>query len=144
MVDEIVRQKILDFLKEHLLAVISTIHADNISPESAVVAFVETENLEIVFGTSKVFRKYKNILKNNRVCFVIGWSSDTGTIQYEGKAQELSKEQSKTYAVLQAKKNPESAKFADREDQRYFIVKPTWIRFLNNKETPPKTYEISF
>lgn len=143
MVDEAIRKKILDFLKENLLGVVSTIHTNNTSPESAVVAFVETEKLEIVFGTSNNSRKYQNILKNNRVCFVIGWSA-AGTIQYEGKAQELSKEQSKTYAILQAKKNPESAKFADREDQRYFIVRPTWIRFLNSKKTPPETYEISF
>lgn len=137
-------EKILSFLKEHTLGVISTIHTQGNSPESAVVAFVETENLEIVFGTSNTSRKYQNILKNNHVCLVIGWSSQTGTVQYEGLARELSKQESVEYASLQTQKNPESQKFINREDQRYFMVEPKWIRFLDNRQDPPLSYEVSF
>ncbi|OGE31010.1 hypothetical protein A2631_04995 [Candidatus Daviesbacteria bacterium RIFCSPHIGHO2_01_FULL_44_29] len=144
MNDQAVKHKILAFLKEHTLCVISTIHADGHGPESAVVAFVETDNLEIVFGTSNISRKYKNIQADNRVALVIGWSSETGTIQYEGQASELSKEESEKYALLQIAKNPSSASFKDREDQRYFIVKPSWIRFMDFGSKPPQTYELNF
>ncbi len=139
-----VKDKILDFFKKHLLGVVSTIHTQGNSPESAVVAFVETSKLEIVFGTSNRSRKYHNILKNNHVCFVIGWDSQIGTIQYEGLARELSKEESVQYANLQASKNPQSQKFINLGDQRYFMVEPKWIRFLDNSENPPQSYEISF
>lgn len=140
---ELIKEKIQAFLKQHKLCVISTIDIGGKKPESAVIAFSENENLEIVFGTSSLSRKYKNIQKNNHVSLVIGWSSELGTIQYEGIAKELSTKETAQYATLLVSKNPDSQKFANREDQRYFLVKPTWIRFLDNSNISPKTYEIT-
>lgn len=75
---------------------------------------------------------------------LIGWDSQTGTVQYEGLARELSQEESGEYANLQASKNPKSQKFISLKDQRYFIVEPSWIRFLDNSQNPSQSYEISF
>ena len=134
--------KILNFFKSHKLCVVSTIHTNANSPESAVVAFTENEDLEIIFGTSNKSRKYKNIQNNNKVSFVIGWDSETGSIQYEGEAVELSKEDSTQYINKQIIKNASSEKYVEREDQRYFKVSPNWIRFIDNTANPPQTYEI--
>jgi hypothetical protein len=58
---EEIKKKILDFLGENKLTVISTVDSQNNKPEAAVVAFAEKENLELIFGTSNTSRKYKNI-----------------------------------------------------------------------------------
>lgn len=141
---DLIKKKIHKFLSQHLLCVISTIHVDGKGPESAVVAFTEMDTLELIFGTSNTSRKYKNIQNNNNVSFVIGWDSDTGTVQYEGVAREVSKQESTKYAMLHVKKNPGSQVYVEREDQRYFFVKPRWIRFVDNAGDPPDTYEITF
>ena len=142
--DELIKNQILDFLKEHPLCVVSTIHADGSGPESAVVAFSETENLEIIFGTSNLARKYKNLQADNKVSFVIGWSDSEGTIQYEGKATELSKEEAQPYIDKQVEKIPSSKGFVDREDQRWFIVKPSWLRFFDHTIKPHEVHELNF
>jgi pyridoxine/pyridoxamine 5'-phosphate oxidase len=110
-------------------------------PESAVVAFSEHENLDIVFGTSNTTRKYKNLQRNLNVSLVVGWDSKVGTFQCDGIARELSKEEAVKYSALMVKKNPHSAKFVDREDQRYFIVKPVWVRLLDMSVVPDTTFE---
>ncbi len=140
---ESIKEKIHDFLTKHSLCVISTMHVEGKGPESALVAFAERDTLEIIFGTSNTSRKYKNIHENNHVSLVIGWNPQLGSIQYEGIANEVPHEQSSEYAALQVSKNPGSHKFVEREDQRYFVVTPTWIRFIDNAGNPPDTYEIT-
>jgi len=144
MVDEEIKKKILGFIKSNLLTVISTIDVGGNKPESAVIAFAETESLELIFGTSNKTRKYKNLQKNQNVSFVIGWDADTGTVQYEGVARELTGEESLQCARKLAAKNPRAEKFITREDQRYFLVTPTWIRWLDMTKVPDETFEISF
>ena len=82
--------------------------------------------------------------KNPNVSFVIGWDSDTGTVQYEGIAKELFGKESKLHSSVLVSKNPRSQKFVNREYQRYFLVKPTWIRILDMTKNPDETFEISF
>jgi general stress protein 26 len=137
-----VKNKILAFLGKHSLTVISTIDVGMEKPESAVIAFAETDTLELIFGTSNMSRKYANIKKNPNVSFVIGWDGAVGTVQYEGVAKELSQEESEKYADIQTAKNPAAKKFTQREDQRYFLVTPTWIRFTDNIEN--QIHEVVF
>lgn len=144
MSEAVTVQKILAFLKKHTLTVISTIHTDSARPESAVIAFSEHDNLELVFGTSNKTRKYKNLQENPHVSFVIGWDHSLGTVQYEGIARELSTEESAAHSATQIQKNPGSAKFANRDDQRYFLVTPTWIRLTDMSTKPQKILEINF
>ncbi len=139
-----IKQRISDFLKNHRLTVISTIDAAHDKPESAVIAFAEKDNLEIVFGTSNTSRKYANLQKNPRVSFVIGWDSAIGTVQYEGVAKELSDVEVGEHADSMILKNKQTVKFRSRPDQRYFLVKPTWIRLLDMAKHPDEISEISF
>jgi len=132
------------FLAKHELGSIATIHTDKAGPESAVVAFAETNELELLFGTANTTRKYYNIAQNPHVAFVIGWSSTEGSMQYEGVAQELHEEEVKKYWPLLVAKNESHRQFFGQSVQRYFLVKPTWIRFIDSAGSPPDTYEISF
>lgn len=138
------KEKVSEFLKQYKVCVLSTIRIDKTGPESAVVGFAEKENLELIIGTSNTSRKYRNLQENPNISLVVGWDSTTGSIQYEGIAQEIPIERSQEYAAILVQKNPESEKFVHQKDERYFIIKPTWIRFLDTTANPPKVHELMF
>src|SRR5688572_26286099 len=118
------KKKIAAFLEKQNLGVVATIDAKRKMPESAVVAFAHTQELELIFGTSNKTRKYTNIKTNPNVSYVIGWDSAIGTLQYEGVAKEVEQADVTTYRELLIAKNPDHKKFALQEDQRYFVIKP--------------------
>lgn len=129
------------FLASRPEAVIATC-GPNGFPESALVGFGQTENVEIIFGTSNTSRKYANLKSNNRVSLVIGWEKDWVTVQYEGLARELSKSEWDTYLSIYHKKVPSAAKYQSNPDQSYWLVKPVWIRYsdLSSDEEVIKEY----
>lgn len=135
-----IKEKILNFIKKQVVGIVSTINSENNKPESAVVAFSETDNLELIFGTFNDTRKYKNLQSNNRVAFVIGW--DDITVQYEGVVEELSGEQAEKSRNIHLAKNPGSKKYAFDEKQRFFKITPTWIRYSDFNYDPEKVLEI--
>src|SRR3989344_3702571 len=138
------KKRIMYFMQANILTIISTVDISANKPESAVIAFAQKDNFELIFGTPNTTRKYRNLQKNPNVSFVIGWDSDTGTVQYEGIAKELFGKESKLHSSVLVSKNPRSQKFVNREYQRYFLVKPTWIRILDMTKNPDETFEISF
>ena len=141
---KIEEQGILDFIKSQRLAVISTVDTEKNKPEAACIAFAEKDNLDLIFGTSNKSRKYKNLLVNQNVSFVIGWTDEFGTVQYEGMATELSGEEAQEHGRILANKNENARMFLTREDQRYFLVHPTWIRFVDKSKKPEEKIEVTF
>lgn len=125
---------LLDFIKKQSLATISTISTD-IKPEAAVIGFGQTENLEIIFGTDILSRKYNNIKHNPSVAIVIGWD-DSRTVQYEGLASELTSNDLQLVRENYWSKNPDAEKYHKNEGQKYFIVKPNWIRYTDLSKEP--------
>ena len=125
---------ILNFIKRHKIAVISTVNAKN-KPESAVVEFGQTDNLELIFDTFSTYRKYKNIKRSPYVAFVIGWDEDA-TVQYEGKAVELLGKDLEGYKKKFFKKHPDAKKWERFKQIRYFKVIPTWIRYSDLRKYP--------
>lgn len=141
------KSRILAFLKNHNLAVISTVDLtidapEKTKPESAVVSFAEKESLEVVVGTSNTTRKYKNLEKCQNVSLAIGWDPRVGTVQYDGVARELSGAEANEHANMQVAKNPFSKMFMERADQRYFLITPTWIRLTDMAKKPEETIEL--
>ncbi len=133
---------ILDFIKRHELAVISTIHPDN-TPQSAVVGFGESGDLKLVFGTSNTSRKYRNLQANAQVSVVIG--GDKGqTVQYEGTAKEVTGDEAEHFKQLYFAKTPSSRKYEDLPDERYFVITPAWIRYTDLTQEPWHIVELSF
>lgn len=137
-------QRILDFIKSQRLTVISTVDTDNNKPEAACIAFAEKDNLDLIFGTSNKSRKYQNLQTNQNVSFVIGWTDEFGTVQYEGVATELLGDEAQEHGVILANKNENARMFLTREDQRYFLVRPTWIRFVDKSRKPEEKIEVRF
>ncbi len=132
---------ILDFIRRHKLMVLSTCR-DNHWPQAAVVGFGETANLELIFGTDKLSRKYRNLKANGKVALVIGWDENI-TVQYEGIAEELTADNAKTYKDIYFAKNPQARKW-DSEGNAYFRITPTWIRFSDLNKHPSEIIEMAF
>lgn len=135
------KNKILDFFKTELLGVVSTIGSENGNPQSALVAFTQTPDLHLIFGTADITRKFKNLLKNQAVSFVIGWEQTT--VQYEGVAHILEGAEAKTGRDMIVAKNPLSKKFAFHDNQKFIKVTPTWIRFSDLRD-PEGNFEVLF
>ena len=136
------KERILEFMKANLLTVISTIDVENNKPEAACIAFAEKKNLDLIFGTSNKSRKYKNFQANKNVSFVIGWTDEFGTIQYEGIASELLGDEAIRHGEIMSEKNKNCRVFLTKESQRYFLVKPTWIRFVDKSIKPEEKIEV--
>lgn len=136
------RNEILEFIGSKSLMSISSISSQG-QPQAAVVGFGETDDFRLVFGTSNTSRKYQNLQRNKAVAVVIGWD-DTRTVQYEGVARELAKDEAEQYAELYFAKNPHARKYKDLPDQRYFMLTPTWIRYTNLASKPWDIIELQF
>jgi general stress protein 26 len=138
------RRKVLDFLKKQGLAVISTIDSNDNKPEAALVAFAETEELEIIFQTFDDTRKYNNIKSNPKVAFVIGFGEKEHiTVQYEGLAVELEGADKEKYKkIFMAKKTPCTEEYLNNRKSRVFKVSPTWIGYSDYTKEEPEILEI--
>ena len=75
------------FIRQNKFAVLATVSSDNKS-ESAYVGIAVTTELKIIFETVSDSRKYKNLVLNPNISFVIGWENER-TLQYEGMAEIL-------------------------------------------------------
>src|SRR6266536_620305 len=128
MQEKLDKHFIKDYLQRHKYCVIATVSAEG-KPEAALVAFSESDNLEIIFGTSMDSRKFADILGNPNIAVVIGWE-DQATMQYEGAARVLEDSEWAALSHKHLTKQPASANFQDSPDERYIAVTPKWIRYV--------------
>lgn len=125
------KRDIYQFANQKKLCVISTISSGG-KPESALVGFAITEDLELVFDTVAKSRKYKNIQDYPNVSVVIGWENEI-TLQYEGEARVLresirdDKYREIYYTVFHEGRH----RTETWTDLAHIIIKPRWIRYCN-------------
>jgi uncharacterized pyridoxamine 5'-phosphate oxidase family protein len=136
------QKKIATFLRNQDLAVIATVHP-NQTPEAAVIQFVVTEKLQIIFNTFSTYRKYKNISENPAVAFVFG-GQDKITVQYEGQARELSGLELDSFKSLFLKKYPKAKKWDAFPETRWFLTEPRWIRYADLRHDLTNKQEQTF
>lgn len=136
------KKKIYDFIRGCKIGVISTVTEAGI-PQGAVVQFAETEHLEIIFNTFTTYRKYDNLKKNPTVSFTIGWDHDI-TVQYEGVASELSGDELVRCKEIFKVKHRNAEKWDAYPETRYFIVKPTWVRFNDLNSDHKEVFVVKF
>lgn len=138
------KQKILTFFQTYNFGVISTNSKNGLAPESAVVAFSYTENLEIIFGSFITTRKNVNIKNNSKVSFVVGWdNTNKTTIQVEGDAIVLEGEDRIKAQQEHCRRNIESQKYINDSRQQYFKIVPYWIRYSNFSFDPQEVWEVN-
>lgn len=125
---------VLSFLKSHVLATISTANNTTLQPESALVAYAELDNFEILFLTLEGSRKWVNLQSNSKVAMVVGWESNPArwaTLQYEGQAYPVSDIDESHFRTifLHKKGSPCTEEFFKQPHMRLFKISPTWIGF---------------
>ena len=130
--------KLVEFIAACDLAVVSYLSAEG-TPQSAVVGFAVTPDLEIVFDTVASSRKYRN-LKARPQCSVVMWSGEV-TLQYEGIAEETTSDH---YKEAYFKKLPDGRDRLNWLGIAYFVVRPKWIRYSDFDARPPVIEEFSF
>ena len=133
---------VLTFLKGQLLGVLSTIHEDG-TPESAVIEVAFGDAYELIFNTFITYRKYANLQKNPHIACVVGWDENV-TIQYEGSAREVSGEDERRAHDIFFRAHPDAKKWLNDDRTRFFIVRPTWIRYTNYNKDPWEILEQNF
>ena len=129
-----------DFIKEHKIAVVSTVTSD-LLPQSAVVGIHVGENSEIIFGTFKSSRKYLNLQKNPRVSLVIGWDKGK-TVQYEGEVKELQGKAVVEFEKAHMGEMSSAAKYVSKKEAVFYKITPKWIRYTDVSKDPWETIVI--
>lgn len=140
------KERILTFLRSHPMATIATINEHKLQPESALIAFAELDNLEIIFETFIDTRKYHNLQKNGHVALVVGWDTKHHiTLQYEGLAKPVNSKDVDIYRnIFLAKDTPCTEEFLLDPRVRLFRISPTWIALSDYTGTRPVVTELIF
>lgn len=135
----------LEFLRSHKLAVVATYSPYQKSPESALVAYCEDDELCIYFQSGKETRKVQNMKVNPHVSFVIGLDMRLITMQYEGCAYPI-----ESLEALEAckarfieKKSPTTEKYFN-ENTIFYRVIPSWIGFSDYTGLKPLVFELKW
>lgn len=126
------------FLRSHRWAVEASVSEDG-SPQSALVGFATTEDLEVVFDTVNDTRKVANLKRNPKIALVIGgWiDGDERTMQCEGYAdfpegEELTRLQQAYFDAF-----PEGRERRSWPGITYVRVRLTWLRYSDFNVSPP-------
>jgi pyridoxine/pyridoxamine 5'-phosphate oxidase len=130
------------FIAKSKVGVLSSIGASG-TPQSALVGFAVTENLEIIFDTVKSSRKYGNLIARPECSFVFGWSGEQ-TMQYEGSVEELAGAPLRQYQELYFRVWPDGPARANWPGIVYFVVRPKWVRYSDFDQNPPLIQEFTF
>lgn len=136
------RSELVAFLRRHSLAVEATVSASG-APQAAVIGFVATDDLELFFDTTEDTRKLQNLRRDPRVAFVIGWSEDAPTVQYEGIADEPKGEELERLKKLYFERFPDGPSRQAWPGITYVRVKPTWIRHSDFGGAAPGITELN-
>ncbi len=144
MTPEDTKSHILKLLGDELVCVISTVTSEGLS-ESAAMAFTAFEDFSIAFQTPDNTRKYQNLKSNPSVSIVVGWDVLTMiSVQYEGFAQEVTDaEEINRIRKAQLEKNSHSERYAHIPENKYFLVKPLWVRYSELQEGSEYIYEFN-
>ena len=122
------RSELSGFLREQVLTTLSSLDADG-APESATVAFSETDDGKFLIGTSQSSRKARNVEADPRVAMTVTDAERRYTVQIKGLAQKLSDTAFAALAEEHYRQRPESLPFRDDPNQVHILVSPTEIRF---------------
>lgn len=135
------RDALFRFLGRHKLAVEATVAPDG-APRAAVIGFVVTDRGELVFDTTEVTRKHRDLVRDPRVAWVVGWD-EAQTAQLEGEADfpegdELERLKEAYFQVF-----PDGRERLAWPGIRHVRVRPTWARYSDFRVDPPVIVEFS-
>ena len=130
------------FIAQLKLGVLSSIGPSG-APQSALVGFAVTDNLEIIFDTVRSSRKYGNLMARPACSFVFGWAGEQ-TVQYEGLAEGPDGSELRRYQEVYFRAWPDGPSRLSWPGIAYFVVKPKWVRYSDFDQNPPLIREFTF
>ncbi len=138
------KETVFNFLKQkqEKFCVLATATKDG-KPESAVLGYAVKDDFTILVSTRRGTRKAQNILENNHVSLVVGWSFTEANVQCDGMAKIIERD-NQSYAGDEQfffSVNPHAAQFKT-SDTIFIEIKPAWIRFTEFSSSPPHVEEI--
>lgn len=147
-------QKLLDFLRGHLVASLATIRPDGRAHASTIYYAID-ENLNFFFVTKEGTNKHTNIERNAAVALAISDETTLDTVQIEGAARRaagkefLSAIDTLTQKVVRNHRQWDKipASLIKSGQFAFYVIEPSWIRWMNYQdwndivkfEYPPKT-----
>jgi general stress protein 26 len=135
------RSELLDFLREHRLAVQASSTLSG-PPQAAVIGIVTSDALEIFFDTLGSSRKAANLRADPRIALVVGWDLERGrTAQLEGVVDEPQLDELARLQRLYFERFPDGRDRLEWPDICYFRVRLTWARYSDFAAAPPIIYE---
>jgi PPOX class probable F420-dependent enzyme len=133
------RADLVRLLREHRLAVVSTLGPDG-GPQSAVVGCAISDGLEIVFDTLDDTRKARNLRRDPRVSLVIGWDHET-TAQIEGTADFPTGAERDRILACYFEAYPDGRDRLAWPGITHVRVRPHWVRWSDFNRRPPVLFE---
>ena len=133
--------EVVELIRRYRLAVVSSVAADG-APQSAVVGFAISNELEIVFDTLASTRKCQNPLRDPRVALVIGWDDEL-TFQIEGRVDFPTGEELQRLHTCYFTVYPDGRQRLGWAGITHVRVRPTWIRMSDFKQDPPRIVEVT-
>jgi pyridoxine/pyridoxamine 5'-phosphate oxidase len=135
------KTELVDFLRRHRYAVVSSVTAGD-APQSAVVGIAVSGDVEIVFDTVKTSRKYRNLTANPAAAVAV-WTGEA-TVQYEGIAAEPDGAERDRYREIYFETWPDGRDRLSWAGLTHMVIRPKWIRFTDFDQRPPKIEEFTF
>lgn len=112
-------------------------------PEVAPLRYVVTDDFELVMGTLRTSRKYANLTRNHQVAVVI-WDHEM-SIQVEGRFDEPEGAEEERLRTHFATELPREAQLrAGRPNHLFFRITPTWTRYSDFTDEPPRVLTLDF
>jgi len=122
------KSALFEFMRGHRYAVVSSVTAQG-TPESAVVGFAVTPELEIIFDTVRSSRKYTNLTANPAAAVAM-WTGEA-TTQYEGIASEPDGAERERYREIYFETWPDGRDRLSWAGITHVVIRPKWIRYSN-------------
>lgn len=134
------REQLVAFVRRHRLAVEASIDPSG-APQAAVVAIAVSDDLELVFDTVTISRKYQNLVQNPRVALVIGWDHEI-TMQLEGIVDFPSGAELERVREVYFAKHPDGRNRLGWPGLTHARVRPTWLRYSDFNQDPQYIVEL--
>ncbi len=122
-------EKVHKFLNGQQTCVIARVNPAG-GASAATVGFSHDEKLQIIIASKNFTRKVNDIRQNSNVAIVFGFEMPI-TVQYEGVAKEVAKDELGEKLARHFEKVPAAKRFADDPRETYLLITPTWLRYRN-------------
>ncbi|MES1165538.1 MAG: pyridoxamine 5'-phosphate oxidase family protein [Verrucomicrobiota bacterium] len=133
------RAQLVRLLREHRLAVVSTVGPDG-APQTAVVGCAISDELEVVFDTLDSTRKAANLRRDPRISAVIGWDREM-TAQIEGVADFPQGGELERIRAVYFQAYPDGRERLAWPGLIHVRIRPRWIRWSDFVQRPPFIFE---